>query len=131
MVEWNEFNRIGNLLSRWLPLQGEGDNMATQASTAVNKLIYKWYNDGDVYDNNYYLEGWWNDLSSYANWLYNRLDIVELNEISNIRSESEYEDLLFKIASKFTEEYMEKLEKEPKQGSIYTEKGPFSFSEYW
>ena len=44
--------------------------MASQLVTAVNKLVYKWYNDGDVYDNIHSLDNWANDLSSYANWPY-------------------------------------------------------------
>lgn len=130
MVEWKEFDNISKVTDKWLPLQGEGNNMATQASTAINKLVYRWYNDGDVYDNRYSLEGWWNDLSCYANWLYNKLNMVELRMIESITSEKEYEDILFTVASKLTREYMESLEKKPKTGSIYTEEGPFEYIEY-
>lgn len=130
MVLWEEFDDISKVTSKWLPLEGEGNNMAEQASTAINKIVYRWYNDGDVYDNRYYLSGWWNDLSTYANWLYNKLDFVELEEISEIRSEGEYEKILFKVASKLTDEYLTYLEKKGKEGSIYTEEGPFEFVEY-
>lgn len=130
MVEWEEFDDISQILKEYLPLKGEGNNKATQVSTCINKLVYKWYNDGDVYDNNYYMDGWCNDISSYANWLYNHCDCMELNEIKNINSESQYEELLFKMASKFTPEVMEKLENEPKEGSIYEEDEPFSFREW-
>ena len=68
-VDWSYFNQYEELINVYMPIQGEGDTMATQAVTAVNKLIYKWYNDGDVYDNTYQMNGWANDLSSYANWL--------------------------------------------------------------
>ena len=67
MVYFNKFKQIND---SYLPDTGEGDTMATQICTAVNKLIYGWYNDGDVYDNTYMIDGWCNDLSSYANWLY-------------------------------------------------------------
>jgi len=130
MVKWEDFDKISDVISKWLPIEGEGDNMATQASTAISKIVYRWYNDGDVYDNNYYLEGWWNDLSCYANWLYNYLNITELKEIENIKSNEEYEELLFRVASKFTERYMEKLAMMEKTGSVYTEEGLFSFTEY-
>lgn len=130
MVKWEEFDDISRIVSKWLPQTGEGKNMATQASTAISKLVYKWYNDGDVYDNRYCLEGWANDLSSYANWLYNHLDIVELREIEHIMYNNQYEELLYRVASKFTEEYLKKLEVEPKVGSVYDEEGPFEFVEY-
>lgn len=69
-VDWSYFNKFDRANDEYLPSTGEGDTMATQVCTAVTKLVYKWYNDGDVFDNSYGLEGWANDLSSYANWLY-------------------------------------------------------------
>ena len=51
--------------------------MATQICTALNKLVYKWCNDGDVYDNTYGLDGWANNLSSYANWIYKYLPLSQ------------------------------------------------------
>lgn len=130
MVEWKDFNPIAERIDKWLPQEGEGDNMATQAVTALSKLVYRWYNDGDVYDNRYCMEGWCNDLSSYANWLYNNLGILRLSEIETIMYDNQYSQLLFDIASQFNEDYLKKLEKEPKVGSIYTEEGPFKFEEW-
>lgn len=66
-VNWNYFDKFEAITVKYMPDYGEGETIASQAVTAVNKLIYKWYNDGDVFDNTKYLEGWWNDLSSYAN----------------------------------------------------------------
>lgn len=66
-VSWSYFRRFDEIIDKYLPASGEGENMASQIVTAVNKLIYKWYNDGDVYDNTGYLEGWANDISDYAN----------------------------------------------------------------
>lgn len=130
MVGWEDFNSIGKITGQYLPPKGEGDNMATQACVAINKLVFKWYNDGDVFDNRYYMEGWANDLSTYANWLYNHLEMVELNKIEYVQRDDEYEQLLFDVASMFTEEYLKELEKLPKTGSVYTEEGPFKFVEY-
>lgn len=69
-VDWEYFNKFKEINNKYLPDRDEGKTKASQVVTAVNKLIYKWYNDGDVFDNHYFLAGWWNDLSSYANWLY-------------------------------------------------------------
>ena len=75
-VVWDYFNIFHDINDKYLPDSGEGDNMATQTVTAVNKLVYKWYNDGDVYDNSTAsgLDGWGNDLSDYANWLAKNID---------------------------------------------------------
>lgn len=43
------------VIELYLPDRGEGKTKATQIVTAVNKLIYKWFNDGDVYDNTYHM----------------------------------------------------------------------------
>ena len=130
MIEWNDFNEISDRFSPYLSDHGEGDNMATQTVTAITKLVYKWFNDGDVYDNNYYLEGWWNDLSSEANWLYNKINCKELGKISEIRSGQEYTELLYNISNSFTDEFLKELETKPKNGSIYEEDGPFSFADF-
>ena len=71
MVDWSYYDKpeFKAINSEYLPARGEGETKATQIVTAVNKLVYKWYNDGDVFDNTGALSGWANDLSSYANWL--------------------------------------------------------------
>ena len=130
MVDWDYFDRFEPINERLLPSKGEGENKATQTVTAVNKLIYKWYNDGDVYDNRFFLNGWYNDLSSYANWIYKYTDFKELNRIAIVSSRDEYEDLLKNMADTLLDEDMLKeLEKEPKVGSIYDCDGPFVFVE--
>ena len=69
-VDWSKYRQFGDITHKYLPSRGEGDSKASQLVTAVNKLIYKWYNDGDVFDTTGNLKGWANDLSSYANWIY-------------------------------------------------------------
>jgi len=131
-VEWNEFDKFVPLEDKYLPPQGEGDNKATQLCTAVTKLVYKWYNDGDVYDNTGYLEGWANDLSSYANWIYKYIPEAGgiLEGIFECRNDSDYEDLLYDLCEVTqTEEFLGELEKEPKVGTIYNCNGPFKFVE--
>lgn len=120
------------LIEKYLPPRGDGDNQATQAVTALCKLTYKWFNDGDVYDNHYYLQGWANDISGSANWLYNNIPITQslLMEIKYIHSEKEYEDLLDELENVvLKEELLAELEKKSKVGSAYSEHGPFSFDD--
>lgn len=132
-VDWSYYDKFDRITDMYLPSQGEGDTMATQIVTAVTKLVYKWYNDGDVFDNNYILEGWANDLSSYANWLYNNLSFVRptLDQIKDCWNDGDYEDLLKELADTlFDDEDLERWNMKPKVGSIYTADGPYSFDEY-
>lgn len=54
------------ICDKYLPVQWEWDTMATQFVTATCKLVYKYYNDGDRYD-----QASINDMSTYANWIDN------------------------------------------------------------
>ena len=70
MKHMERFNQLTNenslysiLNKDYLPSTDEGTNLAEQLVTATNKLIYKWYNDGDV------IAGDGNDLTNYANWI--------------------------------------------------------------
>lgn len=143
-VDWSYFgnNTFRRITDDYLPATGEGNNAAQQAVTAVTKLVYKWYNDGDVYDNQYGLAGWWNDLSSYANWLHKYAGHVEasgrtvselLESIYGIRSKGSYEDLLKELADHILDlDTLEELTKKYEgttQGSIYSCEGPFKFVE--
>lgn len=118
-------------MKKYLPVEGEGNNRATQAVTAMTKLIYKWYNDGDVFDNTYCLDGWCNDLSSFANWLANYTQLGNvLSGISNCLSFDDYEWLLKRAAIKlFNEDVLKNLEKLDKIDSIYKAKGQFRFED--
>lgn len=131
-VDWGYYDKFEALNDKYLPFSGEGETVATQIVTAVCKLVYKWYNDGDVFDNTHHMEGWANDLSSYANWLYeNTKDAWRiLNKIESCVSESDYEDLLKELADKmFDEEYLAEQDKLEKVGTIYNCDGKFKFEE--
>lgn len=133
-VDWDYYDKFEDLINKYMPDQGEGETLASQIVTAVNKLVYKWYNDGDVYDNvNSGLQGWANDLSSYANWLYKYApgDVPQiLKNIYGMGEESDYETLLKELADNLLDEnLLDSLEKS-KQGSIYDCDGPFEFKEY-
>ena len=100
-VNWSYYDKFEDINNKYLPDKGEGETLASQIVTAVNKLIYKWYNDGDVFDNvNSNLEGWANDLSSYANWLYKYCEEAKpiLYDIYGMGEESDYETLLKELA---------------------------------
>ena len=132
MVAWSYFDKYDKLNNQYVPDMGEGETLATQTTTALAKLIYKWYNDGDVYDNNYYMQGWCNDLSSYANWLAKHIDGAKeiLDRISETRTDSEYEHILKDLSELiYDEEYLKRLNEQPKEDSIYTCEGDYSFNE--
>lgn len=132
-IDWSYFNRFNRILEKYMQPCGEGDNKASQAVTAVNKLVYKWYNDGDVYDNSYYMEGWWNDLSSYANWLSLYLDsnVSEiLDRIVEARTWFDYELILKDLADYvLNEDFLISLENQKKEGSIYNCRWKFVYVE--
>lgn len=133
-MEQEYFEKFEEINDKYLPDYGEGDTFASQAVTAVNKLIYKWFNDGDVYDNTYHLKGWANDLSSYANWLYNHIEKSKyyLNEIKGALTEKDYEEILVSLADLIlNEDFLTKANEMPTVGSIYDCDGPFEYEEEW
>lgn len=133
-ITWKTFSdEFEDIVDRYMPATGEGDTKASQIATAVNKLIYKWFNDGDVYDNRYYLMGWANDLSSYANWLHKYVPQTKniLENIVDCYSESDYVRLLYELACEcLDEDVLYPADQQPKVGSIYNCNGPFEFVEY-
>lgn len=132
MKDWSYYEKFETVNEKYLPAIGQGDTKATQICAAVNKLVYKWYNDGDIYDNTWYLDGWLNDLSSYANWLEKYADCGEiLSEISSCWNGNDYEDILVRLADKcFDAEYLEKMNAVPAVGSVYDCEGRYRFEEY-
>lgn len=131
-VDWGYYDKFESLMDKYLPMRGEGETKATQIVTAVNKLVYKWYNDGDVFDNSYLMEGWANDLSSYANWLAKYTDTKAiLNKIEKCYTGSDYENLLKELTDKLlTEKYLTEQNELEKVGTIYKCDGKFEFIEY-
>lgn len=134
-VEWNYYDKFDGLNEQYLPIYGDGETKATQIVTAVNKLVYKWYNDGDVFDNTSHLVGWANDLSSYANWLYaNTTETAKqiLDTIYGCYSDSDYENLLKKLTDElFNTEYLAEQDKVAKVGTVYKCDGKFEFVDRW
>lgn len=131
-VDWSYYDKFERLIDEYMPMSGEGETKASQIVTAVNKLVYKYYNDGDVFDNTHHLEGWANDLSSYANWLYEHTKNAWkiLNKISTCHTEEDYEDLLKELTDELlNEEYLVEQNKEEKVGTIYNCDGRFKYEE--
>lgn len=130
-VNWEYFDKFEEVTDKYMLPRGEGDTVASQIVTAINKLVYKWYNDGDVYDNTWAMEGWCNDLSSYANWLYKYTNATMLCEIENCFTHADYELLLKELADTFlNEDVLSRYEME-KIGTIYECDGIFKFVEEW
>lgn len=132
-MEWSYFDKFKWATDKYLPVNGQGETMATQAVTAVSKLVYKWYNDGDVYDNvSSFMDGWGNDLSPYANWLWTKLPWTRetLEQVYSCFNDEQYEDILAELAEIVFDDYvLELLDKRPADGSIYKQDGPFAFQE--
>lgn len=131
-MEWEAFGRFKTVNDKYLPFQGQGETMATQVATAVNKLVYKWYNDGDVYDNVHSpMVGWGNDLSSYANWLAEYADAGDvLEQIYDCYTEGQYETILWELACGWLdEERLGAWNEKPAVGSVYDCDGCFEWSE--
>lgn len=129
------FNRTAEqeeLIELYLPDYDDGENRASQAVTALCRLTYKWFNDGDVFDNNYYMSGWANDISGSANRLYEYMPETQdiLNKIRTVSSDREYEDLLEELTNVVLKrDRLKELEGLAKEGDAYDESGPFSFNE--
>ena len=132
-VDWDYYDKYTELIDKYMETVGEGNTKASQIVTSINKLIYKWYNDGDVFDNSYDLEGGANDLSDYANWLYeNTTEKIKdiLDKIQDCENDTDYEILLKELADNLLEEnYLEEQNKFEKTGSIYKYIGKFIYVE--
>ena len=133
-LDWDDFDQFVPIINKYIPIVGEGDTMASQAATAVNRLVYKWFNDGDVFDNVMGgMQGWANDLSSEANWLLKHCPergAEILFDISKCFIDSDYTDMLFRLAQAIIDpEYLKGLAEQQKVDSIYECEGPFRFEE--
>lgn len=131
-VDWSYYDaqKFESANDKYLVTVGEGTTMATQICVAINKLIYKWYNDGDVFDNTYGMIGWANDLSSFANWLYKHVSGAKeiLLLIKHCCVDADYEKLLQKLADSFLNlDFLNRYATAPKIDSIYSCDGPFVY----
>ena len=130
--EWNDFYRFK---PKYMPAYGDGDTMASQTETAISKLVSKWFNDGDVFDNHYGMSGWCNDISGSANWLATNFPGAStiLDRIHYIGSdEGKYEDILYDLCCLIfdTPNLLDSMNNIPKVSSAYKCDGPYSFEEF-
>ena len=101
---------------KYLPNCWEWETQATQLATAVCKLVYKYYNDGDEYGKIV-----WNDMSSYANWIENHCFPLPALK-------GDYErNLRFILINAII--MIDSLKDKAKVGSIYNEKGAWDVVE--
>lgn len=133
-ITWDDFSdpTTNELEEMYLPVEGEGETMANQIAAATSKLVYKWFNDGDVFDNQVSgLGGFANDLSSYANWLHENVPETAdtLDSIKTVNgNEQEYTDLLYALSrTTYSSDLLAKYNNREKVGTIYDADGPFSF----
>lgn len=119
-----------DIVRKYMTSYGSGGSMASQIVTAVYILYSKWYNDGDVFDNTYHIEGWVNDISSFANWLYDYANVKELDEIAFVITDEDYSELINKICDHcLTESFLAPYVNKPPIDDIYTATGHFKFVE--
>ena len=126
--EWKDFDKFGEVLDKYLPRKGEGATMASQLSAALSKIVYRWFNDGDVYDDTT-MTGWGEDLSSYANWIYRYIPEVGpvLRKVHACFTDEDYTNLLYNVSTRISKIIdFELLDTMEARGSIYDCDGPFS-----
>lgn len=134
-IAWSDFDQFKGIEDKYLPVFGQGETMATQIVTAVCKLVYKWFNDGDVYDNTHYLEGWANDLSDYANWLNENIDNRIVRDIlfagAYAKTDDKYEEHLYSLCEMVMNEgFLQEYAGKAAVGSIYDCSGEYSYRDY-
>lgn len=133
---WNEFDKFEKINS-YLVDSGEGDTLANQIATSVSKIIYRYYNDGDIYDNQQPMgsidvENAMEGLSSYANWLAQHIDGMEqiLEQIRFVQNDHDYINILYKMAE-LAESLIDDYKDSPKEDSVYNCDGEFDIIDYY
>ena len=120
-----DLGKYYDVLSQYLPDTGEGDTMVTQLSTAVNRIVYRWFNDGDTI--------WTEECQSFADWLWQniaRIDAVidDMNQymfagspyIEDRTLSGIYEDCLKEILDIAADrDLLNDLDSRPANGSVY------------
>lgn len=126
-MSWSSFDKFNDVIDQYLPSSGQGNTFATQIVTAINKIVYTWFNNGRVYGQTYEtVRGYMFDIDGYAascaNWLYDHSssrtkDLLE--EVYYVKSEDDYERILYNLCSTFLDpNLLEKKDKKPATGDI-------------
>lgn len=93
-VRWSDYDQFEDILNRYLPEDGQGETRAEQTVTAINKLVYAFYNNDAVIADA--LPEYDPDLKSYATWLRKHtssravLLLVKLEDAEDLDSYAEY-----------------------------------------
>ena len=119
----------------YMPSTGEGDSMLTQLLVAANRIIRKWYEDGDVIDTCNGL-GWESDISGSANWIDKYAPAMlsaPFKRVFDCCSNQEYQEQIIDPFKASLDKYFEsgewrKLLNAPKRGNAYNEKGIYEFN---
>lgn len=135
-LSWDDFStpESDRISDKYLPESGQGDTMMSQAVTAASKIIYRWFNDGDIFAtaNEWCASNaFGNDLSSYANWLDQHIPETSKNlaRIEDVYSDNDYTQLLYDLMKAvFTDEMAKKYAGKEKTGDIYSCKGDYKFT---
>lgn len=123
-----DFEKFNMVLDDYMPSRGEGNTMASQIATAVAKIVYRWFNDGDTVSSKWMVEGSTDEggVSQYANWLFKNVKEAAFlhNWIDKFNyksvSRSEYEDFLYDMCVELLDpEILEKYDSEWAVDSIY------------
>ena len=126
------FDKFNKILDYYMPPRGEGDTMANQIATAVAKIAYRWFNDGDTVSSDWMVAGETiaGGLSQFANWLYENvkesrpmfndwLEKFNHNTVSN----AEYETFLYDMCTNLLDlDLLDGYFSEEKRDTLYSKK---------
>lgn len=125
----SDIDKYYEVLTQYLPDTGEGDTMATQLATAVDRIVYRWFNDGETI--------WTDECQPFADWLWQNIDgidavIDDMNQymfvgfpyIKDWTFRGIYENCLKKILDIATDrDLLNDLDSRPKEGSVFDSQG--------
>lgn len=124
-----DFSEFNDVLDKYMPAQGEGETIASQIATAVAKIAYRWFNDGDTISSKWNVEGESlpGGVSQYGNWL--NKNVLEAHEFFDAYIEifdghdlrtNEYEVFLYRLCEHLLNfDLLDGYSTEPKRDSIY------------
>lgn len=115
---------------------GQGETMANQICVAVNTITGRWFNDGDVFDNE--SMPWIcgdGRCADCANWLVKYLHDDEvtdiLSSVKDVEDEYDYEGLLQDLCDICLDgELLDYYDQYPAEGNIFRCKGDFKVVYY-
>ena len=125
----SRFEKFNKVLDIYMPDQGEGESLASQIATAVAKIVYRWFNDGDTVSSKWMVQSGTDEggMSQFANWLYiniadsrpmfrNWLDKFDNESVTD----AEYENFLYDMCKNLLDpDFLDGYSTEPKYDSIY------------